>query len=82
MTPRVNLECFSFIINDGENRVSWDYQDSWICTCEDFYYRKHECKHIKTVKKELLSQVQKALTDNETCYSQLDKTTQSKLVIS
>ena len=79
--PHVQLECFTFIVDDGKNKVSWDYQDSWICTCEDFFFRKHECKHIKEVKKELREQVNKALFDDSTCYEALDGTKQSKLVV-
>ncbi|MGN0177221.1 MAG: hypothetical protein ACI389_05270 [Methanobrevibacter sp.] len=79
-TPDVTLECFSFIVDDGKNRVSWDFQDSWICTCEDFYYRKHECKHIRAVKKELRTQVNHALFDDNTCYNKLSTTKQSRLV--
>lgn len=79
--PEVQLEEFSFIIDDGRNRVSWDYHDSWICTCEDFYYRKHECKHIRAVKKELREQVNRALFDESTCYTKLDSSKQSKLVV-
>ena len=79
-TTIVALECFSFIVDDGRNRVSWDYQDSWICTCEDFYYRKHECKHIRAVKKELREQVNKALFDDSNCYENLSNTKQVKLM--
>lgn len=79
-SPNVQLECFSFIVDDGKNRVSWDFKDSWICTCEDFFFRKHECKHIRAVKKELREQVNKALFDDKTCYETLDGTQQSKLV--
>ena len=25
--------------------------DGWNCTCEDFYYRKRECKHIREAKR-------------------------------
>ena len=78
--PQVQLEEFSFIVDNGKNRVSWDFKDSWICTCEDFYFRKHECKHIRAVKKELREQVNKALFDESNCYKKLDKA-QSKLVV-
>ena len=77
--PQVQLEEFSFIVDNGKNRVSWDCNDSWICTCEDFFFRKHECKHIRAVKKELREQVNKALFDESNCYKKLDKA-QSKLV--
>ena len=81
-SPVVQLECFTFIVDGGKNKVSWDFQDSWICTCEDFYYRKHECKHIKAVKKELREQVNRALFDDNTCYEALSNSVQSKLVVS
>lgn len=80
-SPVVKLECFTFVVDDGNNKVSWDFQDSWICTCEDFYYRKHECKHIKQVKKELRSQVNDALLDHRTCHDALSDGYQSKLVV-
>ena len=81
-SPKVQLECFTFIVDDGKNMVSWDFQDSWICTCEDFYFRKRECKHIKQVKKELREQVNRALFDDNTCYEALEGTSkQSKLVV-
>lgn len=79
-TPVVQLECFTFIVDGGKNMVSWDYQDSWFCTCEDFYFRKHECKHIRAVKKELREQINKALFDSGTCYEALNGTKQAKLV--
>ena len=79
--PVVQLECFTFIVDGGKNKVSWDYQDSWICTCEDFYYKQHECKHIRAVKKELREQVNKALFDEGTCYVVLSNTKQSKLEV-
>ena len=78
--PKVQLEEFSFIIDDGKNRVSWDYKDSWICTCEDFYYRQHECKHIKAVKSELREQVNRALFDDSTCYEKSGNSRQTTLV--
>ena len=27
--------------------VAVDYYDGWFCTCEDYQFRKHKCKHIK-----------------------------------
>lgn len=27
--------------------VCYDEADGWICTCEDYYYRKSFCKHMK-----------------------------------
>lgn len=79
--PKVELECFTCILDDGRNRVTWDFKDSWFCTCEDFTFRKHECKHIRAVKKEVRAQMNKAVFDNNTCYNKLD-TAQSKLVVS
>lgn len=41
----------------GTNIVMYDVEnkdlpgDGWFCSCEDFYYRKHECKHIMEAKK-------------------------------
>lgn len=35
----------------GSNIVNWDNVDGWWCSCEDFHYRKHECKHIREAKK-------------------------------
>ena len=43
----------------GSNIVSWDrdnereYGNGWVCTCEDYFYRKHECKHIREAKKKV-----------------------------
>lgn len=82
MKPHAELECFTFIINGGDNKVSWDFQDSWFCTCEDFTYRKHVCKHIRAVKKSLFSEISKALYDDGTCYDELNpESIQSKLVV-
>ena len=81
ISPKVQLECFSFIVDGGKNRVSWDFQDSWICTCEDFYFRKHECKHIKQCKRELRAQINNALLDHRTCYDALHDGKQSKLEV-
>ena len=33
--------------------VSLDYIDGWWCGCDDYYYRKHECKHMRAVKEYL-----------------------------
>lgn len=33
--------------------VACDYDDGWWCGCDDHYYRKHECKHIRAVKEHL-----------------------------
>ena len=27
--------------------VAVDEQDGWYCTCEDYKFRKHKCKHIR-----------------------------------
>lgn len=35
----------------GSNIVNWDNVDGWWCSCEDFHYRKHECKHIRECKR-------------------------------
>ena len=29
--------------------VSVDIYDGWYCTCEDYKFRKHKCKHIRNV---------------------------------
>lgn len=33
--------------------VGFDYVDGWFCPCPDYYFRKHECKHIRECKHEL-----------------------------
>lgn len=30
--------------------VAVDYSDGWWCNCPDYHFRKHECKHMRTVK--------------------------------
>mgnify|MGYP002523078225 CR=1 FL=1 len=27
--------------------VAVDIKDGWYCTCEDYKFRKHKCKHIR-----------------------------------
>ncbi len=29
--------------------VAVDNYDGWYCTCEDYKFRKHKCKHIRAV---------------------------------
>lgn len=29
--------------------VAVDKDDGWYCTCEDYKFRKHKCKHIRAV---------------------------------
>lgn len=26
--------------------VAYDPDDGWFCTCEDYHFRKHQCKHM------------------------------------
>ena len=33
--------------------VCYDGDDGWICTCEDFYYRRNFCKHMKRAREYL-----------------------------
>lgn len=35
--------------------VDIDIDNGWFCTCEQYYYRKVECKHMKEVKEFLQS---------------------------
>ena len=30
--------------------VYFDVDNGWVCTCEQFYYRKKYCKHMKMAK--------------------------------
>jgi hypothetical protein len=34
-------------------------EDKFTCTCSDYMFRKHECKHIKRVKMQLVGEKQK-----------------------
>ena len=36
----------SFSSNDFHT-VAYDYADGWICTCEQYQYRKKFCKHME-----------------------------------
>lgn len=49
-------EGFIFHVQSESNKktiytVSVDDYDGWYCTCEDYKFRKHKCKHIKTAEK-------------------------------
>lgn len=41
--------CFEVISSDGSKTydVMHDVDHHWICTCPDYYFRKHFCKHMK-----------------------------------
>ena len=32
---------------DQEHIVYYDKDNGWVCTCEQYYYRKKRCKHMK-----------------------------------
>ena len=53
MEPEVEIIFIQFQAsgNTGSNIVNWDSMDGWWCSCEDFYYRKQECKHIREAKR-------------------------------
>lgn len=55
MEPEVEIIFIQFKAsgNTGSNTVNWDSMDGWWCSCEDFYYRKRECKHIREAKKKV-----------------------------
>ena len=36
--------------------VDFDIDNGWVCTCEQYYYRKLECKHIQECKDFLLQE--------------------------
>lgn len=36
---------------DEYQYVSWDKENGWNCTCEDYQFRKNYCKHMKKSKK-------------------------------
>lgn len=79
--PIVSIENVSFIVDNGRNRVNWDFLDGWFCTCEDFTYRHRECKHIRECKSNVKQDIVKCL-DDVTCYDKLDKSSiQSKLAV-
>ena len=48
--------------------VAVDIYDGWYCTCEDYKFRKHKCKHIK----EVLKHLQKHYKFEYEKYNQLD----------
>ena len=62
MTPLVNFsrsesndetlwfEVTSSSRNDVSFDVGIDKTNKWICTCEDYYYRKRFCKHMRMVR--------------------------------
>lgn len=37
--------------DDFPHTVSYDTEDGWCCTCMDYKYRKHFCKHMQLAKK-------------------------------
>ena len=41
-----DCEGYLFQVN-GDNFCSYDYLFKWFCTCEDYYFRRHFCKHMK-----------------------------------
>ena len=40
---------------DEYQYVCWDKDDGWVCTCEDYYYRRSFCKHMRKSKEYLES---------------------------
>ena len=39
---------------DQTHDVYFDIDNGWVCTCENHYYRKVECKHIRACKEWLM----------------------------
>lgn len=37
--------------SDFTHTVSYDYNDGWWCTCEQYTYRRCFCKHMQKAKK-------------------------------
>ena len=48
--------------------VAVDTYDGWYCTCEDYKFRKHKCKHIRAV----IDHLQKNYHTDYIKYSQLE----------
>ena len=46
--------------------VAYDNEDGWFCNCPDRHYRKHDCKHIRSVKKSLGSLIVEDVPDTQT----------------
>ena len=45
-------EGFIFFIESESQKdltytIAVDYDDGWYCTCDDYKFRKHKCKHIQ-----------------------------------
>jgi len=45
-------EGFIFLTQSQNNKeftytISTDIYDGWYCTCDDYKFRKHKCKHIR-----------------------------------
>ena len=48
--------------------VAVDEDDGWYCTCEDYKFRKHKCKHIRAV----IEHLQKNYQSEYNKYNQLE----------
>ena len=45
--------------------VSYDCDDGWYCTCPDYHYRKHACKHIRSSRKLIKKLIQEKVPDDQ-----------------
>ena len=60
MSPQISFlesndetKFFEVSSSDGSKKydVMYDIVNKWICTCPDYHFRKHACKHIKACAK-------------------------------
>ena len=49
--PVLNYAQFTVEGSTDTYLVAYDDEEGWFCNCPDRHYRKHECKHIKEVKR-------------------------------
>ena len=56
MAPQVSFlesndetQFFEVLSSDGSKMydVMYDVDHHWLCTCPDYYFRKHFCKHMR-----------------------------------
>lgn len=51
---------------ENPNIVNFFYDDmKWFCTCPDFHFRKHKCKHIEMVEEYIEEEYEKYMLLSE-----------------
>lgn len=50
---------------DTKHNVYYDKDNGWVCSCEQYYYRKKECKHMRMAREYYMSFYKKMLNSNK-----------------